>query len=188
MDTFRLNYEGLATIADAGLMVKRINIRKLLPYPGTAAGETFREPPARLRNRYEYYKRRIRDEIDRVMLERVYPAGTVLRDALVEERRHDYSLAKQIASYSITATIPVALAVKSFVDVMVVGHRERSVAALPFPIRINDLPPKALELIAGVGRKSASELVLRRPFAGKDEVQRAAPAIPEAVLEGMAFG
>lgn len=188
MDTFRHNYEGLAAIAGEGLMVKRINIRKLLPYPGTAAGEAFREPSAKLRNRYEYYKKRIRDEIDRVMLQRVYPAGTVLREALVEERRHDWSLAKQIASYSITATIPAPLPLKSFVDVMVVGHRERSVAALPCPLRVNELPAKALEIIAGVGKRSASELVLRRPFAGKDDVRRAAPAIPEAVLDGMAFG
>jgi len=188
MDTFRHNYEGLAAIADAGLMVKRINIRKLLPYPGTAVGEAFREPSAKLRNRYEYYKKRIRDEIDRAMLRRVYPAGTVLREALVEERRHDWSLAKQIASYSITATIPLPLPLKSFADVMVVGHRERSVAALPWPLRVNELPAKALEIIAGVGKKSASELVLRRPFAGKEDVRRVAPAIPEAVLEGMTFG
>jgi len=71
---------------------------------------------------------------------------------------------------------------------MVVGHRERSVAALPCPLRVNELPAKALEIIAGVGKRSASELVLRRPFAGKDDVRRAAPAIPEAVLDGMAFG
>ncbi len=187
MDSFRINFEGLAAIAEAGLMLKRINIRKLLPFPGTAAGESFHEPSAKVRNRYEYYKTRIRDEIDRLMLERVYPAGTVLREALVEERRHEYSLAKQIASYSITATIPVALPLKSLVDVIVVGHRERSVAALPFPLRINDLPSKALELISGVGRKSASELVLRRPFAGAEEVHEAAPAIPGAVLNGMTF-
>ncbi|HSV95835.1 MAG TPA: radical SAM protein [Spirochaetota bacterium] len=187
MDTFRMNFEGLAAIAGAGLMVKRINIRKLLPYPGTAAGEAFREPPAKLRNRYEYYKKRIRDEIDRVMLARVYPAGTILREALVEERRHAYSLAKQIASYSITATIPVALPLKSFVDVMVVGHRERSVAALPFPLGINSLPAKALELISGVGKKSASELILRRPFAGPGDVRAAAPSIPDALIEGMVF-
>ncbi len=187
MDTFRMNFEGLAAIADAGLMLKRINIRKLLPFPGTAAGESFREPPAKLRNRYEYFKKRIRDEIDRVMLERVYPAGTILRDTLVEERRYEYSLAKQIASYSITATIPVALPLKSFVDVMVVGHRERSVTALPLPLGINALPAKALELISGVGKKSARELVLRRPFAGPGEVRAAAPSIPDAVIEGMVF-
>ncbi len=187
MDTFRLNYEGLAAIAGAGLMIKRINIRKLLPYPGTAAGGAFREPAARIRNRYEYYKRRIREEIDHVMLRRVYPAGTVLREALVEERRHGYSLAKQIASYSITAAVPLELPLKSFADLIVVGHRERSVAALPRPLGINDLPAKALELIAGVGRKSASELVLRRPFTGKEEVRRIAPAIPEALLDDMAF-
>jgi len=105
----------------------------------------------------------------------------------VEERRHGYSLAKQIASYSITAAVPLELPLKSFADLIVVGHRERSLAALPRPLGINDLPAKALELIAGIGRKSASELVLRRPFTGKEEVRRIAPAIPEALLDDMAF-
>jgi radical SAM superfamily enzyme with C-terminal helix-hairpin-helix motif len=46
----------------------------------------------------------------------------------------------------------------------VVDHRERSLIALPCPIDINSLPQKALELIPGIGKKRASEIILKRPF------------------------
>jgi len=51
----------------------------------------------------------------------------------------------------------------SFHDIAVINHRERSIIALPLPISVNGIPQKALELISGVGKKRATEIILKRP-------------------------
>ncbi len=168
-ETFRINYENLLSIREAGLLVKRINIRKLLPHPGTPLGG---KPPVMNRrtvNRFEYYREKIRKEIDNYMLKEIYPRGTVIKDIQVLDSYAGSSYGKQIASYSITARFPVELEPGSFTDSVVTGHRERSLEALPFPFNANTLPDTALSSITGISKKAASEIVLRRPFASLDE-------------------
>lgn len=167
--TFRINYEKLLEIRDAGLFIKRINIRKLLPHPGTPLGERIPVMNRRTVNRFEYYKERIRKEIDNYMLKEIYPRGTVIKDIQVLDNYAGYSYGKQIASYSITARFPVDLELRSFTDSVITGHRERSLDALPFPFNVNTLPFNAFSSIPGVSRKISSEIVLRRPFASPDE-------------------
>lgn len=178
-DTFRINYESLLAIKEEGLLIKRINIRKLLPFPGTAVSAIYREPSVRVKNRYDFYREKIRNEIDHYMLARIYPVGTVLKDAFVQDRLFDYSLAKQIASYSITAKIPLPVEKNTFVDAVVISHRERSVIALPCPININSIPQKALELLPGIGKKTASNIIMQRPFNDVSEIKKIAQGIPE---------
>ncbi len=168
-ETFRINYERILEIAEAGLLVKRINIRKLLPHPGTPLGEKPPRITKRTANRFEYYRERIRKEIDNRMLKAVYPRGTILRDLQVLDNYAGYSYGKQIASYSITARFPVELELRSFTDSIVTGHRERSLEALPCPFEINTIPPAAISSIPGISRKVSSEIVLRRPFASPGE-------------------
>ncbi len=184
-ETFRINYEGLARIAEAGCLLRRINIRKLLPFPGTAARETAKPVPARVRNRYEYFKERIRDEIDHGMLVKVYPPGTVLKGLRVEDRQFEYSFAKQIASYAIAVKLPVLLPLKSFADVIITGHRERSLAALPLPVAVNDLPLKAIESIPGVSRKAAERIVLARPLSDISDLSGLCSSIGKEFLDAI---
>ena len=132
-DTFRTNYDALSRIADSGLLVKRINIRRLQPYPGTPIYAESKKTPMALLKRFEYYKAKIRDEIDNRMLKSIYPAGTILRRNLMLDYRDGYSLGKQVASYSITVKVPGETG-KVFSDVIVTGHRERSLAGLTLPV------------------------------------------------------
>lgn len=163
-NTFKINYEGLLAIAERGLLLKRINIRKILPFPGTKAFMEKHVINEHLKNRYEYYKNKIRHDIDGPMLKRVFPVGLILRNLRVEDQRYEYSYARQLASYPITCIIPEKLPLKSFLDVLVVGHRERSLIALPYPIHINQLSQKSLEAIPGVSRGLAREIIHQRPF------------------------
>lgn len=185
--TFRINYEGLLAVRDAGLLIKRINIRTALPFPGTPLYSRFHGPSLAIRRRYEFYREKIRREIDHWMLARIYPIGTVIPEMLVEERQFEYSLARQIASYAITARIPAPLPPGQFVDAVVIGHRERSVLALPFPIDINALPQKALELLPGVGKRLSGRMVLERPFSDADSIRRIAPSLPGELLDAVRF-
>ena len=184
-DTFKINYQTLIEIKDSDLLIKRINIRKALPFPGTLLYKSNRVVSKKIINRYEYYKERIRKEIDNFMLKQIYPVGTILKDTLVEDTRFDYSYAKQIASYSITAKIPVLLEKRKFLDVIVAGHRERSVIALPLPISINTLPEKAIDTIPGVDKRGAANIILNRPFKDITHLKDIAPNIDKSIYKNI---
>ena len=161
-----------------GLLVKRINIRKLLPYPGTELYASGAVTNRGLLNRFEFFRDKIRNDIDRFMLKKIYPAGTVLKNNLVLGHREGYSFAKQIASYSITVKIPGELELKSFNDILVTGHRERSLAGIGLPFEINRISMKSLEAIPGISRDRASQIIISRPFADINEVMEHFREVP----------
>jgi len=182
-ETFKTNYKYLMKIAEKGLLVKRINIRKLLPYPGTGL---YNEKPVTNRgllNRFEYFREKIRNDIDRFMLKKIYPAGTVIKNNLVLDKRDGYSFAKQIASYSITVKIPGELDMKSFQNILVTGQRERSLSGIPLPFYINTANQKALESIPGINRDTASEIIIKRPFNGISEISEYLNNVPQKLRE-----
>lgn len=168
-ETFAINYRTLSEITEAGLLLKRINIRKHLPFPNTALAKNPVKISASLTKRFEFYRRKIRDEIDAYMLKKIYAIGTIIPELMVLEHRDGYSLGKQIASYSITAKLPVVLEKRTFNDVIVTGHRQRSLEVLPLPIDINTLPQKGLEFIRGISKRNSPQIILNRPFATKED-------------------
>jgi len=189
-ETFRINHNYLVKIASDGLLVKRINIRKLQPYPDTPLFNDRYKINNNLTKRFEYFRDRIRDEIDNLMLKKIYPAGTIIRDTLMLDSRDGYSMGKQISSYSITVKVPGVFENKSFRDVLVTGHRERSLSSLPLPFNINSAPAKAFEMIPGISREKSSDLVLKRPFktTGEfaDEIRNVEPDLLKAIIENSA--
>ncbi len=181
--TFEENFRWLAAIRDRGLLVKRINIRQVVPFPGTPLYNSKIASSRAVENRFRYYRERIRAEIEHPMLERIYPAGTVLRESQILEQRAGYSYGKQIASYSITTRFPLELMIHSFQDAVVIDQRERSLVTLPFPLSINRLPLKAIELIPGVGKKKAADIVLKRPFQKLEEALKMLEGADRAITE-----
>ncbi|MBN1501459.1 MAG: radical SAM protein [Spirochaetes bacterium] len=186
-NTFRINYESLLEIQNRGLLLKRINIRKLLKFPGTPIAEMKYKISDKTRNRYDYFKEKIRSEIDHYMLQKVYPEGTVLKDVRIEEVHNGYSMGKQLQSYSITNKIPADLKLKSLNDVIVTGYRERSLNSLPLPLKINSISGKALQYIEGISKKGSSEIILKRPLKNKDELLEISPNIKSLIVEKIDF-
>lgn len=183
--TFKLNYETLKEILDEGYLIKRINIRKIQPFPGTALYESKYRPSQRIVNRYEYYKEKIRREIDSEMLAKIYPAGTIIKEVRTEEISSGYSYARQIASYPIICKIPLELEHRSVFDAVILGNKERSLNALPYPIEINKLNSKSLEYIPHVGKKT-SDMIINKPLT-KEKVLGLTPNIPVDILDKFKF-
>ncbi len=183
-DTFKTNYESLAEICNKGLLIKRINIRSLFPFPGTIAAQK-QTHNTLIENRYRFYREKIRNHIDHAMIQKLYPIGTIITQMQVLEHTHGYSYAKEIRSYAITAKIPVELSRFSFVNCIVVGHQERSLLCLPYPIAINTLPHKALEAIPGIGKKKASHIIIKRPFSSIDEAKPHLEFVPDAIVQAI---
>lgn len=179
-NTFKINYEALRAILDEGLLLKRINIRSLLPFPGTPLAES--NGANKHVNRYRFYRKKIRDEIDAAMLKSIYPYGTSLKKVKISEKRNGISYGRQIASYAITVKIRGEFDKGTIHDIAVVGHEERSIGGIPIPLNINRADEKQVGALPGVGRKSASSIILERPFGEVGELLRVAPSIDERIL------
>ncbi|HQN91867.1 MAG TPA: radical SAM protein, partial [Methanoculleus sp.] len=169
--TFDANEAFLRRVLDAGLLVRRVNIRQLMPFEGTAAYEenTLGKHDARFRA----FKDWVRREFDEPMLRRVFPVGSILKEVVIEVSGRP-SFGRQMGSYPILVGIPLELPVRTVIDAVVVDWGSRSVTALPYPVEINSLPPAALRWIPGIGRKRAASIAARRPFSSLEEFRAVA--------------
>ena len=115
----------------------------------------------------------MRKKIDFPMLQRLFPQGTVLRDVRIEASG-ELSFGRQMGSYPLLVGIPVPLAAKTLLDVVVVDWGMRSVTALPAPIRINELPASALKWLPGIPKKAVARVIAKRPFKDLEEFRKVA--------------
>ncbi|PKL65982.1 MAG: radical SAM protein [Methanomicrobiales archaeon HGW-Methanomicrobiales-3] len=159
--TYDLNEQFLARVLKAGLMVRRVNIRQVMPFEGTRAYTE--NTLGKHERRFKKFKEFVRTKIDLPMLQRVFPLGTVLRDVRVEVAG-DLSFGRQPGSYPILVGIPLRLPERTVTDAVVVDWGMRSVTALPVPVRINELPASAVRWLPGVGKKKVAAVIAKRPF------------------------
>jgi radical SAM superfamily enzyme with C-terminal helix-hairpin-helix motif len=177
--TFDANEAFLQRVLDAGLLVRRVNIRQVMPFEGTKAYDenTLGKHDARFRA----FKEWARTHFDEPMLRRVFPAGTVLPEVVVEVPGKP-SFGRQMGSYPILVGIPLELPARAVLDAVVVDWGMRSVTALPCPVEVNTLPVAALRWIPGVGKKRAATIAARRPFKSLKEIRAVAG---ETGIEGV---
>ncbi|HOX34142.1 MAG TPA: radical SAM protein [Methanoregulaceae archaeon] len=173
--TYDLNEQFLARVLAAGLLVRRVNIRQLMPFPGTPAHE--KNTLGKHDRRFRAFKEHARQQFDLPMLKEVFPPGTVLRDVIVEVSG-DLSFGRQMGSYPILAGIPLRLPLRSVLDVVVVDWGMRSITALPVPVRINELPASALKWLPGIGKKNVARIIAKRPFPTLAEFRKIAGSTP----------
>jgi radical SAM superfamily enzyme with C-terminal helix-hairpin-helix motif len=128
-ETLDRNLEALRAIRDEGLLVRRINVRQVVRFPGTDLHERDARGARRNRKRYASWIETVRREIDEPMLERCFPVGTVLRDARAETHQGDVTFLRQLGSYPIVIGVRRRLPLGEWFDVRVTGHMRRSVTA-----------------------------------------------------------
>ncbi len=164
-ETYRMDMELLRAVRDEGLMVRRINIRQVLPIR--------REFDVRVdQRRFKRFKEEVRSDIDRVMLERVAPYGTVLRNVYMEMHDGNTTFGRQIGSYPLLVGIPYKVDLDTFQDVFVTDWGFRSITGVTYPFDINSQPMTALAALPGIGKKRASKIVMERPLSGLDDLLR----------------
>ena len=173
--SYELNEQFLARVRDAGLSVRRVNIRQVMPFEGTPAYTN--NTLGKYDHRFRVFKEFVRQKIDLPMLQRVFPIGTVLRDVRVEVTG-DLSFGRQMGSYPILVGIPVRLAERSTIDAVVVDWGMRSLTALPVPLEINLLPATAIKWLPGVGKKRVAAVLAKRPFKTLEAYRNVAGSSP----------
>ncbi|MCG7844115.1 MAG: radical SAM protein [Methanomassiliicoccales archaeon] len=180
--TLELNLRFLKGILDEGLLLRRINIRQVIPvrreFPQTVSHSAFLK-----------FKGKVRNDIDRPMLERLVPIGTVLRDVYTEMKSGKVTFGRQIGSYPLLVGIAHPVELDRFVDVAVVGHGFRSISAVAFPLNVNTCHITALESLPGLGRKRAIRLFRARPMKGEEDLREALddPRVADALLSFVTF-
>ncbi len=171
-ETYEVNLNYLKKILDMGLLLRRINIRRVIYFEDTPLGRYVQKHRLRIdRKIFEHYKYRIREEVDREMIKRVFPIGAILRGVISEYHEGNTTFGRQLASYPILVGIPMKLRLRQELDVIITGHGKRSVTGVPYPIEINSLPVKALVALPGIGIKRAKRIVVNRPIKNIDELE-----------------
>ncbi|NMB24256.1 MAG: radical SAM protein [Firmicutes bacterium] len=157
-ETIELNFSYLRGLLEQDLLVRRINIRQVLSW-----GD-YRE--VKLSPwRFQEYKERVNTEINKPMLQKIFPSGTILRGVHIEEVKGQISFGRQLGSYPILVGIPGEEPIGSILNVVVIDHGYRSITALPVPFHINRASVARLAAIPGMGRRRATRVFLANPIA-----------------------
>ena len=156
-ETYEMNLEFLRKVRDEGLMLRRINIRQVMPVR--------REFDVKVdAKRFKRFKEQVRSEIDQEMLKRVVPYGTVLKNVYTELHDGVITFGRQIGSYPLLVGIPYKLELERFYDVIVTDWGFRSITALEYPFPINTANMSAISSLPGIGKKRAATIVRYRPY------------------------
>ncbi len=175
--TFERNLAFLKRLLAEDLWVRRINIRQVRPVRQEFA-------PTGLYREFRRFKEAVRVGIDHVMLQRVIPEGTLLRDVYLELRDGHVTYGRQIGTYPILVGLPYDADLNRFVDAKVLSHGQRSLTAVEYPLDLNRASLRAISALPGIGEKRAARIVRARPFASWSEV--AASLDDPAIADRMA--
>ncbi|AEC51547.1 hypothetical protein PNA2_0631 [Pyrococcus sp. NA2] len=168
--TYELTYEFLKKILDDGLMIRRINIRQVVVFPGTPLWNMRdKVKTEKHKDLIKHYRHKIRHEIDLPMLKRVVPTGTILRDVRMEIYDGNLTFGRQFGSYPLIVGVPKKLELDKYYDIMIVDHGLRSVTGIPVPIEVNKESSKVLSWLPGLGKKTLAKVLAKRPFKTEDE-------------------
>ena len=181
-ETYAHNLEFLERVYEAGLMVRRVNVRQVMTFPGTDMAETGADIALEHHRQFKQYKRRVRETFDRPMLERVAPPGTVLRDVHLEYVEDGLTFGRQLGTYPLLVALPGERSPGTTLDVAIVDHGYRSVTGIPYPLDLNRASMSELTAIPGIGRRRAASVVSGRPY----ERLSAVPVDPSVALSTFA--
>ncbi len=160
-ETMEYNYQYLKKILEADLMLRRINIRQVVTlgsYPEVKFDKSA----------FFAYKKKVNEEINKPMLQRVFPRGTVLKNVRAEKHDGNLTFGRQLGTYPILVGIPGQLRLHERYTVKVIDHGYRSITALPYPFSVQDASRAQLTAIPGIGKKRAEKIILHRPDNLKD--------------------
>ncbi len=168
--SYEITFQFLKRLLDDGLLVRRINIRQVVIFPGTPLWYMKEKVKIEKHKKLiKHYKYRIRHEIDFPMLQRLVPVGTVLREVRAEVYDNGLTYGRQIGSYPLIVGMPKPVELNRFYDILIVGHGFRSITGIPLPVDINKESSKVLRHLPGIGKKNVIRILSRRPFKSEKE-------------------
>jgi len=169
-NTYVLNYEFLKKILEENLLLRRINLRQIIPIPGTKMYQNGIKIVSKHKHMFQQFKKKVRENIERPMLLKILPKGTFIKDVFTEKYDGKLTFGRQLGSYPLLIGIPGIHPLNIFFDVKVVDYGFRSITSIPFPLDINNAQRQTIESIPGIGKKRAIRILAKRPFKNIDEI------------------
>ncbi len=177
--SYSLNLQLLQDLRSEGLWLRRINIRQV-------EGQGFQEISD---VDFRSFKQKVRENIDKPLLEEMFPLGSILKDIWWEThddriRRPEQVLnpihrdpsiygksgitfGRQIGAYPILVGIPYHIPLETESDILVTGHGMRSISGVELNLDINSVSQQQLESIPGIGKKGAWRIISSRARASR---------------------
>jgi len=170
--TYDMNYDFLTEIFDKNLLLRRINLRQVIPLPGTKMFETGTKIIYKNKAFFKKFKRKVKENIEQPMLKRLLPKGNILVDIYTEKHDGKVTFGRQVGSYPLLIGIPGILPLNRFINVRVVDYGFRSITAVPFPLLINNASKETIQALPGIGSKRTLRILANRPFKNKEELSK----------------
>ncbi len=130
--TFEHNYNSLKKILDNNLLLRRINIRQVVPFPGTKLFDECGDKFIKKNKKYYWkWRHKIREDIDNKMLKLLVPENSILKDVLLEIHDGNNTFGRQYGTYPLIIGIKEKLELRKTIDIKVTGYMLRSVIGEP---------------------------------------------------------
>ena len=171
--TYHKNFALLQELRNENLLLRRINIRQV-------EGEGFQEIP---QQEFSDFKQQVRNEIDKPLLEQLFPLGQILRSVHWESHggrtrlpahlgpdhtdqscygKAGITFGRQIGAYPILIGTEYLIPLESSSDILVTGHGARSITGMEIGLNHDNITEKQLSAIPGIGSKTAWKLISQR--------------------------
>ncbi len=154
-ETFEYNYNFLERLLKDNLLLRRINIRQVVrlgSYPDVKYSQ----------GDFKKYKEKVNKNINHKMLQKVFPKGVILENLYSEKQKGSLNYCRQLATYPILTAV-IGRDDSFFDKVKVIDHGYRSITALKWPQKFNQLNQKELEALPGIGSRRAAKIILEQP-------------------------
>ncbi len=125
--THEANIFWLQKFLDEDLLIRRINVRQVVIFPGTPLFADVKNKFIKKNKKY-YWKWRndIRQKIDSPMLKNLVPEGAILKNLRAEIYDGNTTFLRQIGTYPLIVGVKERLQLDKFYDVKIIGHMLRS--------------------------------------------------------------
>jgi len=184
-NTYHLNFNFLKKNLDNGMLLRRINLRQIIPIPGTRMFNTGNKVISKNKREFQNFKRKVREHVELPLLKKMLPIGSVLKDIFTETYKGKLTFGRQMGSYPLLVGIPGIHKLNIFINVKVTNHGYRSITAVPYPFHINKAQRETIEAIPNIGKKRALRILANRPYVNREQLMRSLddPIIGDKILE-----
>ena len=152
-ETYEKNLEFLKELLEEELLLRRINIRQVM------GGDEWKVD----KRNFQYFKKRVREQIDRPMLKKILPEGRVLRDVYMEKHDEGITFGRQIGSYPLLVGVRYELELGRYYDIKLTEYGYRSVTGIHQPFYLDEASFKELQAVPGIGKKRAGKIFTEQP-------------------------
>jgi len=168
--TFDLNFQFLKRIIEKKLLIRRINIRQVIPLQASLQQNSCIKNRKKHHSLFVKFKKLVSVEIENTLLKHMLPIGSILKDVIIEKKIGKILFGRQMGSYPLLVGIVAPVDIHSSIDVTVVDHGFRSITAVPHPLNINNAHLNSLQSLPMIGKKRAMRIIRHRPFTSPDEI------------------